>query len=103
MREIFKMTGSLLLVALLIAHFFLIALFVAPTDKLLGLVMESNQGFLGAEDIPKPVEDFLLTNKVAVNGDYELIDSHKGELIFKPTPQPTPQAAPPARGRLGVP
>lgn len=81
MREIFRMTGSFLIIALLIAHFFLIALIAAPTDKLLGLIVEGDRGFLEPEEIPGPVEDFLVTNRVAVNGDYELDNSSKGELV----------------------
>ena len=81
MREVFKIAGSLLVVALLIAHFLLIALIVAPTDKLLGLIIESDQGFLGPEEIPGPVEDFLVANRVVLNGDYELDNSDKGKLV----------------------
>jgi len=82
MREILKMIGGLLIVALLIAHFFLVALFVAPADKLLGLFMPSNQGFLVTQELPEPVEDFLVNNHVEVAGDYRIDQSHKGRLIL---------------------
>ncbi|HHA18544.1 MAG TPA: hypothetical protein ENK70_02440 [Methylophaga sp.] len=82
MKEIPKMVGGLLVIALLLAHFFLIALFTAPSDKLIGLLIKGNTGFLMAEEVPDAVEAFLVTNKVSVDGDYELDSSSKAKLIF---------------------
>jgi hypothetical protein len=82
MREIPKMLGGLLLVALLLAHLFLIALFFAPVPKLLGLVIESNSGFLVASEIPEAVEFFLTTNKVGAGGDFTSDASVKSKLVM---------------------
>lgn len=82
MRELFKMTGSLLIIALLIAHFFLIAFFVAPSNKLLGLLLSNDTGFLSAENVPAAVETFLVDHHVTVDGDYHLDDSSRGKIIL---------------------
>lgn len=82
MRAILKMTGSLLVIALLIAHFFLIALFVAPSHRLLGLLVQSEHGFLKEEEWPEPVENFLITNNVGIYGDYQLGQGSKEKLIL---------------------
>ncbi len=81
MREIPKMIGSLLIIALLLAHVFLIALFITPADKLLGLLIKSDAGFLVAEEVPESVSAFLATNGVTVNGDYQLGSSSRARLI----------------------
>lgn len=82
MREIPKMIGGLLVIALLLAHLFLIALFIAPADKLLGLLIKHDAGFLMAEEVPEAVETFLTTNRVTVAGDYLLDSSSKEKVIF---------------------
>ncbi len=82
MRDILKMTGSLLIIALLIAHFFLLGLFLAPTDKLMSLIRDDDQRFFYAEDLPTDVEAFLLTNKVSVDGDYRFDSTTKGRLVL---------------------
>lgn len=76
------MVGGLLLIALLLAHFFLIALFFAPIDKLLFLFIESDYGYLADEELPEPVKAFLITNNVTVDGDYQLNSSNKARLIL---------------------
>lgn len=82
MREIPKMVGGLLLIALLLAHLFLIALFFAPAHKLLGLVIESDSVFLAASEIPEGVEDFLATNKVGVEGNFKPDRTIKSKLVM---------------------
>lgn len=82
MREIPKMIGGLLVIALLLAHSFLIALFIAPADKLLALLIKGDAGFVVAKEVPEAVETFLVTNEVAINGDYLLDSSSKEKVIF---------------------
>lgn len=82
MREIPKMIVGLLFIALLLAHLFLIALFFAPAPKLLGLIIESDSGFLAASEIPEGVEDFLTTNKVVVDGDFKPDNTIKSKLVL---------------------
>ncbi|MBN2307255.1 hypothetical protein JXD20_04690 [Candidatus Peregrinibacteria bacterium] len=82
MKSVFQIIGSLLIISLLIAHFFLIALLVAPTNKLLGLLIENDQGFVSVTEISEAVQSFLVDNKVSVNGDYQLNQSNKGRFIF---------------------
>lgn len=76
------MVGGLLLIALLLAHLFLIALFFAPAHKLLGLVIESDSVFLAASEIPEGVEDFLATNKVGVEGNFKPDRTIKSKLVM---------------------
>lgn len=82
MRDILKMVGGLLVIALLIAHFFLLALFVAPVNKLLGLIIKSSEGFVVAEELPEDVEKFLVIYGVPVVGDYKLDTTSKGKLVL---------------------
>lgn len=82
MREILKMAGGLLIIGLFLAHLFLIGLFIAPADKLLGLLINHDGEFLIAEEVPEAVEVFLVTNKVPVDGDYQLNSSSKAKLML---------------------
>ena len=75
------MAGGLLIIALLLAHIFLVALFIIPPEKLLTLIVKDSPGFLTAEEIPVSVETFLITNKITVEGDYQFNSGNKGKLI----------------------
>jgi len=81
MREILKMTGSLLLIALILAHLFLIGLFVAPVDKLLKLTSIPASELVNASDIPEDTVHFLIDNRVPVRASYTFDSSSKARLI----------------------
>lgn len=82
MWEYSKMIGSLLGIALLLAHLFLLALFLAPADKLLSLVIRSNVGFVEVSDLPEKVEEFLLVNHVPVRGEFMPDSKVKTRLVL---------------------
>jgi hypothetical protein len=83
MRELLKTFGALLLIFLLIAHIFLVALFLVPADKLLAAIVESDSGFINAEEVPKQVETFIKVNNIVVLGDYQPnSESIKSQLIM---------------------
>ncbi len=70
------------MIGLLLAHLFLIGLFITPSDKLLGLLINYDGEFLVAKEVPEAVETFLVTNRVPVDGDYQLNSSSKAKLML---------------------
>lgn len=81
MKDILKMAGSLFLIALLIAHFFLVALFVAPTERLLAMIIEVPAYLVTADDIPQSVSGFLIEHKIVVDADTPDPVSPKGQIV----------------------
>ena len=82
MWEYVKMVGGLCIVVLLAAHFVLAALFVTPADRLLGMMLEAEGGWVTSEELPGDVERFLWQNQVPVEGDYVPDDTFKAKLIY---------------------
>ncbi len=70
------------MIGLLLAHLFLIGLFITPSDKLLGLLINYDGEFLIANEVPEAVETYLVTNRVPVDGDYQLNSSSKAKLML---------------------
>jgi hypothetical protein len=81
MRGLAKFFGNLVVLSLLMAHLLLVSLFLAPSSKLLGLIVEGDLGFLVATDIPPTVATFIATNKIEVKGDYGLSSKPFHQLL----------------------
>lgn len=63
-----KFLGGFVLLVLFAGHLLLLGFFFAPTDKLMALILPEGTSQIEATDIPVPVGDFLLTNKIVVEG-----------------------------------
>ena len=82
MRGLAKIVGGLLVLSLLMAHLLMVSLFLAPAPKLLGLLVESDAGFLNDSEIPSAVETFISVNKIEVKGDFSLATGPFHRLIL---------------------
>ena len=81
MREIPKMIGGFVIIALIMAHLLLVSLFLVPMPKLLGLLIKSDTAFLTASEIPATVEAFLTDNKVEITSDYKPDSDFKVQIL----------------------
>ena len=81
MQGIFKIIGGFIIIGLLLAHLLLVSFFLAPMPKLLGLLIETEVGFLTSSDIPENVGTFLTDNKVEVISDYHPDSDFKAQLV----------------------
>lgn len=82
MRGLVKMAGGFLMLSLLMAHLLMVSLFLAPASKILGLIIHSEAGFIGDEDIPETVQTFITKNKIEVKGDYALAENSFQKLML---------------------
>jgi hypothetical protein len=66
MDRMMKYLGGSFLLLLLMAHFLLLGIFFAPTDKLLASILPPESQPVTAADIPASVEEFLVTNNIDI-------------------------------------
>ena len=82
MDRTLKFTVGIFLILLVAGHLFLLSFFFAPIEKLMASVLTDDAVIISTSDIPVSVEEFLIENKIPVEGDTDFVKGVPAKVLM---------------------